>query len=90
MDDKVTKLADKSNNGFMSTPEDVLNDAIKEYQDAKRGAFEKGKKVLVLALDDTDGNFSVNFIQAGMTMSQCIALCEVAKAIFLTEMEYIN
>ncbi|OEU65363.1 MAG: hypothetical protein BA863_01810 [Desulfovibrio sp. S3730MH75] len=52
-------------------------------------AFKDGKKLLVLALDEGDGSeYSISFIQSGMRMSQCLALCEAAKTLFLDEMGY--
>lgn len=83
----VISLSKHSNNGAMRSPADCLNECLEDI--GKRGAFEKGRKVLVLALDDTDGQFSVSFAQAGMKMSECVALCEVAKTIFLKEMNYV-
>lgn len=59
MGDDIVKLADKANNGFMSS------------------------------IDDTQENYSISFIQGGMKMSECVGLCETAKAIFLREMNYI-
>ena len=85
--DKLVKLADKTNNGFMSTIEDSLKDALKAT--GEKGAFANGKKVLILALDDRDENYSISFIQGGMKMSECVGLCETAKIIFLSEMNYI-
>ncbi len=82
----VVSLADKYNNGTLHSPEQALNDALKCL--GEDGAFKEGKKLLILALDDTDG-FNVSFIQAGMKMSECISLCEVSKTLFLSEMEYL-
>lgn len=84
---EVSKLSDKTNNGFMSTVKDALKDATEAA--GKDGAFENGTKVLILALDDTEGEYSISFIQGGMKMSECISLCETAKTIFLSEMNYI-
>ena len=86
-DANVISMAEKAKNGTMQTPEQALRDCISLV--GEKGAFKEGKKLLVLALDDTAGNFSVSFVQAGMKMSECVALCEVAKTIFLREMEYI-
>lgn len=83
----VISLAEKAKNGAMQTPKQALEDCISNI--GEKGAFKEGKKLLVLALDDTSGNFSVSFVQAGMKMSECVTLCEVAKTIFLREMEYI-
>ncbi len=82
----VISLSDRTNNGGYSSPESVLRDTLNEI--GKRGAFKNGKKLLILALDDTDENFEVSFIQAGMKMSECMAVCEVAKSIFKKNMNY--
>ena len=87
MGNDIVKLASKTNNGFMNSIEDALKDALDTV--GKEGAFEKGKKILILALDDTEENYSISFIQGGMKMSECVGLCETAKTIFLSEMNYI-
>lgn len=86
MTDNITCLGQKSGDAGMTSPRSALKDAMDCLGEA--GAFRDGKKLLVLGLDDTSENFAVSFIQAGMTMSQCVALCEVAKSIFLKEMDY--
>jgi hypothetical protein len=88
-DEKIISLAKETNDGRLQNQEQALKDALNEI--GKRGAFKNGKKILILALDDgkNGDEYGVSFIQGGMTMSQCIALCEVAKTIFLTEMEFI-
>jgi hypothetical protein len=85
-DDKVISMANKTGNAMMQTPEQALQVALTDI--GKHGAFKEGKKLLILALDDNE-QYSVSFIQAGMKMSECLTLCEVAKTIFLTKMEYI-
>lgn len=82
----VTRLSDYACNGMMVTPEQALTDALESI--GKRGAFEKGKKILILGLDDTDENFNISFIQAGMRMSECVAVCSCAKSLFKREMNY--
>ena len=86
-DKKILSMAEKTNNSSMQTPEQALNQCLKFI--GKEGAFKNGKKLLVLALDDTDGNYSVSFVQSGMKMSECVALCNVAKAFFMNEMGYV-
>lgn len=83
----IVSLSDKTNNATFSSPESALRDALEEL--GKRGAFKQGKKLLILALDDTDENFHVSFIQAGMKMSECVAVCDVAKNIFKKNMGYV-
>lgn len=85
-DKKVISLAGVTGDAGFQSPEQLLREAIKEI--GKSGAFEKGEKLLILALDD-NGQYDISFMQAGMKMSECVTLCEVAKTIFLREMEYI-
>lgn len=87
MTDNIISLGDKTGDAAMQDPVELLKDAIKEFEEG--GHFEGRDKVLILSLDDNEGEYSVNFMQAGMKMSQCISLCEVSKAIFLKEMNYI-
>jgi hypothetical protein len=84
---KITSIGSASGDGAMMRPEDTLQDAINSI--GKEGALENGNKVLVLGLDDTQDNFNITFFQAGMSMSQCLAVCEAAKTLFLKEMLYI-
>lgn len=81
------KLSEMSNRGDLQSPEDCLKDALADV--GKRGALEHGKKIIVLALDDANNEYNVHFYQAGMNMSQCIALAEVGKALFLQQMDFI-
>ncbi len=86
--DNIISMSKKTGDAGMSSPREVLEDALIEVEKKESGAFKDCQKLLVLALDDND-QYVVSFIQAGMKMSQCVALCEVAKTIFLTEMNYI-
>jgi len=88
-DKKIINMAKASNNGTLQAPEQALNDALEAI--GTQGAFKNGKKILILALDEGENQdqYAVSFIQAGMKMSQCVSLCEVAKTIFLNEMGYV-
>ncbi len=79
-------MSEKTNDGTLRGPREALEEAIKTIGDS--GALEHGKKVLVLALDDTNDNYSVSFMQAGMTMSECNNLCDIAKSVFKKDMGY--
>ena len=83
----VIDLSEKTGDAGMRSQKQALEDALSEI--GKRGAFENGKKLIVLALDDSDGQYSVSYVQAGMRMSECITLCEIAKSVFLKEIGYI-
>ena len=51
-------------------------------------AFEKGKKLIILALDDTDDEYAISWCQAGMKASEMVALLDVAKSCLLSDMGY--
>lgn len=80
----VKSMCEHSNNGCLRSPVEALDSAKEEYS---LGNI-KGKKVLILCLDDDEDQYSVSFIQAGMKMSQCVSLCEIAKDLFKEEMGY--
>jgi len=82
----VTKMGSVANNAIMISPRQALEDAIEAL--GKQNAFKDGKKIMIIALDESDGEYSISFIQAGMRMSECIALCEIAKSVFMEEMGY--
>lgn len=84
---KVVELGKATNNGKVRSPESVLLDALEFVRD-KEGAFS-GSKILIIALDTDNDNYLTSWIQAGMKMSECLALCEVAKTVFLTNLNYI-
>lgn len=84
----VVKIGDYSGDAGHFSIRDSLEEAIERI--GKEGAFEKGRKVMIVALDDTDECYNISFIQSGMRMSECVALCEVAKIEFLKMMKYIQ
>lgn len=84
---KVTQISSKSGDASMMSVEGALMDALAEVSTPDtNSAFHKGKKCLILCLDDDDNEYTVSFFQAGMKMSECVALCEVVKTDFLTRM----
>jgi len=87
---KVVNLGEATDNGKMRSPEDALKDALTMIGDEDGGTFEKGKKLLIICLDTANEQYAINWVQAGLSMSECISLCEVAKTTFLTEMNYIK
>ncbi len=85
-ENNVVSMADAACDGTLWSQRQALECALEDV--GKNGAFKKGKKLLIFALDESDGDYSVSFVQAGMKMSECVALCEVAKSVFLREMNY--
>ena len=82
----VINLGEHAGSAIMMTPEQTLERALSNV--GKKGSLKDGQKCIVLALDDTSGEYSVNFYQAGMKMSECVSLCEIAESIFKKEMGY--
>ena len=87
-DDKpIVSLAEFHNNGKLDTPKRLLEDALKRV-DQEDNIIGRSKKLLILAIDEDEGDYDVGFMQAGMKMSECIALMRVAEQIFLEQMNY--
>ncbi len=87
--DNIVNLGRRFNSGLLATPEMILLDSLNDV--GKKGALKDGKQILIIALDrgKSGDDYSLSFNQAGMRMSDCIALCDIAKTLFLTEMGYI-
>ena len=86
MTTKITNISELTNNSLSNSPEITLSDALSDI--GKNGALKNGKKCLILALDESDGNYSVNYYNAGMKASECIALLDISKALFVEDMGY--
>ena len=78
--DNVISLANKAEHGKMWTIEDMLKDLIDDKE-----RLGKYNKAVVLLLND-DNQYTTGFNQAGMLMSECILLCEMAKDDFKQSM----
>lgn len=81
----VSNIAEKTNSSMSVSVEMLLRDAIKDTSPG--GKLENSKKVLILTLNDDD-QFTVNYFNAGMKASECVALLDIAKNIFKTDMHY--
>jgi len=69
-------LAEKKCDGTLWSIEQMLRDLVDDKE--RLGEYNKA---VVLLLND-DGQYSVGFSQAGMKMSECVALCEMGKDMF--------
>lgn len=85
MKEKVTHIGEASGNSDYYTPLQTLQAVISDIEEGHISP----NKILVISLDNRDGKYNTNFHQAKMTMSECIALCEVMKVRFLQGMYYI-
>ncbi|QJI53341.1 hypothetical protein vBAcoSR7M_19 [Alteromonas phage vB_AcoS-R7M] len=82
----VSKMSEKSKSSLHTSPEDALKDALDTL--GNEGAFKNCKKLLILALDDTEGNYNISYINAGMKSSEMVALCDISKTLFKQDMGY--
>ena len=82
---KVVSLGEYTNNGVMRDPISALKDVISLIES---GEIEPDK-ILIMALQTKDGQYSTSWHQAGMKMSECLPLLDVTKIRILQEMEYI-
>lgn len=84
--EKVTNIGDYANNAKMVSPEMCVKDCLENFI-GKKGAFKKGKKLLILCLDDDDGLYAMSYMQAGMKVSEMVSMIEIAKNNFISEMD---
>lgn len=86
MDNKITQIGDYTNDAMMVSPEGCLRNCL-DNEIGKNGAFKDGKKLLILCLDDTKKGYDLSFMQAGMKVSEIVALLEIAKSNFIESMD---
>jgi hypothetical protein len=70
--DNVISMANTTENAKACAPVQMIKDAIKDISIGN-----------VLMLDTNNGNYDVGFAQSGMTVSQYVAMLEIAKSIFM-------
>ena len=75
---KIKSIGYLKNDATLISPVDCLRDCL-ENDIGKREAFIKGKKLIVIGLDDADDEYQWSFNQAGMSISEIVALLEIVK-----------
>ena len=83
---KEINMFEVLNDSRMASPEQALEYALKAVSPG--GENENCKKVLIVMLDDSDKNYDVWPVLAGMSASHSIALMEIAKTIMVEGMGY--
>jgi len=81
----VTRLGQKNEPGKAEVVA-MLHEAISRVENGEDFQY---KRAVLLLLDKEDDTYNVGFMNAGLSMSECISLTEVAKTQFLNEMCYI-
>ncbi len=79
--DKVVYLGERADARMWTIPQ-MLRAAGSH---AKKQGYNKA---LVLFLDDTEDNYRVGYMQAGMRRSEMLSLCDVIKGVIKEEMGY--
>lgn len=82
---KVVNMSDMSDSAIHYGPEQALKDTIERIQ-KKQGGWDKCRKLLIIGLDDSDGEYHVGWRNAGMRGHQMLSLISVLKAIILRDM----
>ncbi len=83
----VTSLHKVANTGHR-TVKQLLEDELERHNDPEWPEEERYNRAVILYLDDKSGEYRAGWAQAGMKMSECVALCEIRKDIFKREMNY--
>ncbi|MEH6784751.1 MAG: hypothetical protein V7688_12780 [Alcanivorax jadensis] len=81
----VTPISKNSNDSFRITVADLL---VISQQECDAERFNKA--FLILLDQDEEGSYEVCFRNAGMRMSEVLALLEVAKTRVLADMGYLS
>ena len=81
---KISYLADKTGNSSDWTVPQMLQDALAD-ETIIDGTYDKA---VLIRLNDKNGDYNVGFSQAGLSMSECISLAEIAKDLFKEQMGY--
>lgn len=79
---KVINIADRTNDALMISPEQVLEQALEEV---RSGTISK---LMVITLDDSETNYDIGILQAGMRFNELLALTDITKNIIKEEMGY--
>jgi len=82
---KLVDLGTRLNDARYASPRQILEESLEAI--GKEGAFESGKKCLIICLDDTDDNYWVSTKNAGLKCSEIIALCEHVKDTMMSEIK---
>ena len=67
----------------------TLVDGLKDLLNSIESGECKANKMLIMLLTDGNGSYKTNFINVGMSASECISLCEVSKIRFLGMMGFV-
>jgi hypothetical protein len=80
-----TIRADRENDNTLLSPVECLEDAAQDLRSGKT----KCDKLLVLRLNTSDHGYAIGFNASHLRASEIVALLEIAKTVFLRQMNFI-
>lgn len=87
MENEVISLTRETNDATFNTPKMCINECLKN-DIGKQGAYKEGKKLFMVCLDDNDDKYDISWNQAGMSMSEILALLDITKTFIKQEMGF--
>lgn len=78
---KLVNLTKKDGNAKRFTPQDALQTVMDDY----KSGHLKGTKIVIIALDDTEGSYHVDRTMAGLHGDEAVSVIEAAKYLILKE-----
>lgn len=86
MSQKIKYLFDTQNDASLITPRQLIEYLSTEEETQE--LMETHKQAMVLFLNNANGEYDVQFYNAGMSCSQMLALLEIAKQNVISNMGY--
>mgnify|MGYP005803625425 CR=1 FL=1 len=78
------QIAERSRDSFMVNPEVMLRDVLADLESGKL----RTKKLLLIVIDDTDGNYVVGFRSSQLKCSEILAAADILKSMMRRLMGY--
>lgn len=86
----VKYFCEKTGDATQRSPQHCLESVLARLGKPKERAFSNGGKVVVIMLDDNEDRYDISWEQAGMRMSEIIALLRASEVLFMQEMGLIT
>jgi len=86
MNEAIDLSKARRSQGCDNTPEDVLRRALDKLESGERWAGRS--KLIVVCVDDSDGQYDLGFIAANLKASEIIALADLLKSDIRHSMGY--
>lgn len=77
--------AEREGDNTLLSPKEMMLDAVADIDAGKIAPT----RAMVIVLNDQDGTYQLNWYASGARCSDMISMCEVTKALLLTQMGFI-